>query len=105
MIIFIYIFVVFQEELLSVMTHLVVCAIEDPGVPNPLKQLTILGQNLRQVGRIKQMNRRFWYLLVGRFLMKKIVLLNSRYLCLSELSSIGGSTLSFLTLASIMRGT
>ncbi len=32
------------------MTHLVVCAIEDPGVPNPLKQLTILGQNLRQVG-------------------------------------------------------
>lgn len=37
-----------EEELLSVMTHLVVCAIEDPGVPNPLKQLTILGQNLRQ---------------------------------------------------------
>jgi hypothetical protein len=31
------------------MSHLVVCAIEDPGVPNPLKQLTILGQNLRQV--------------------------------------------------------
>ena len=26
-----------------------VCAVEDPGVPNPLKQLTILGQNLRQV--------------------------------------------------------
>jgi len=37
-----------EEELLSIMSHLVVCAIEDPGVPMPLKQLTILGQNLRQ---------------------------------------------------------
>lgn len=37
-----------EEELLNVLTHLVVCAVEDPGVPNPLKQLTILGQNLRQ---------------------------------------------------------
>ena len=37
-----------EEELLSVMSHLVVCAIEDPGVPMPLKTLTILGQNLRQ---------------------------------------------------------
>ena len=36
------------EELLSIMSHLVVCAIEDPGVPMPLKTLTILGQNLRQ---------------------------------------------------------
>ena len=39
----------FKDELLSVLTHLVVCAVEDPGVPNPLKQLTLLGQNLRQV--------------------------------------------------------
>ena len=37
---------------MSLLTHLVVCAIEDPGVPNPLKQLTILGQNLRQVNII-----------------------------------------------------
>merc|ERR1712106_593799 len=37
-----------EEEMLSIMSHLVVCAIEDPGVPMPLKQLTILGQNLRQ---------------------------------------------------------
>ena len=37
-----------EEELLSIMSHLVVCAIEDPGVPMPLKTLTILGQNLRQ---------------------------------------------------------
>jgi hypothetical protein len=76
MIIFIY--AVWQEELLSVMTHLVVCAIEDPGVPNPLKQLTILGQNLRQVGHIKQMNTQYWY--------PQIVPLNSRYLFLLEVS-------------------
>lgn len=37
-----------EEELLSIMSHLVVCAIEDPGVPMPFKTLTILGQNLRQ---------------------------------------------------------
>ena len=37
-----------EEELLSIISHLVVCAVEDPGVPMPLKQLTILGQNLRQ---------------------------------------------------------
>ena len=37
-----------EEELLSVVSHLVVCAVEDPGVPMPLKTLTILGQNLRQ---------------------------------------------------------
>ena len=37
-----------EEELLSVISHLVVCAIEDPGVPNPKTTLTILGQNLRQ---------------------------------------------------------
>jgi hypothetical protein len=77
MIIFIYF--VWQEELLSVMTHLVVCAIEDPGVPNPLKQLTILGQNLRQVGHSKQMNRQYWYLQIE-------IVLNSRYLFLLEVS-------------------
>ena len=37
-----------EEELLSVIIHLVVCAIEDPGIPFFQKQLTILGQNLRQ---------------------------------------------------------
>ncbi len=37
-----------EEELLSVMIHLLVCAIDDPGIPNPQKHLTMLGQNLRQ---------------------------------------------------------
>lgn len=37
-----------EEELLSVMTHLLVCAIEDPGVPNPNRHTTLLGQSLRQ---------------------------------------------------------
>ena len=37
-----------EEELLSVISHLVVCAIEDPGVPYPKTTLTVLGQNLRQ---------------------------------------------------------
>lgn len=37
-----------EEELLSVMTHLIVCAIEDPGIPNPARHTTILGQSLRQ---------------------------------------------------------
>ncbi|XP_044739668.1 uncharacterized protein LOC123301018 isoform X4 [Chrysoperla carnea] len=37
-----------EEELLSVMTHLLVCAIEDPGIPNPARHTTILGQSLRQ---------------------------------------------------------
>ena len=37
-----------EEELLSVVIHLVICATEDPGIPFFLKQLTILGQNLRQ---------------------------------------------------------
>lgn len=36
-----------EEELFSVMTHLLVCAIEDPGIPNPARYTTILGQNLR----------------------------------------------------------
>jgi hypothetical protein len=37
-----------EEEILSVVIHLVVCAIEDPGIPNPQKHLTLLGQTLRQ---------------------------------------------------------
>lgn len=36
-----------EEELLSVMTHLLVCAIEDPGIPNPGRHTTLLGQSLR----------------------------------------------------------
>ena len=34
--------------MLSVVIHLVICATEDPGIPFFQKQLTILGQNLRQ---------------------------------------------------------
>ena len=37
-----------EEELLSVMTHLLVCAIEDPGIPHPNRHTTILGQTLKQ---------------------------------------------------------
>ena len=37
-----------EEELLSVVIHLIVCAIEDPGIPHFLKTLTLLGQNLKQ---------------------------------------------------------
>ncbi|GLH00900.1 LOW QUALITY PROTEIN: Homeotic protein female sterile [Gryllus bimaculatus] len=37
-----------EEELLSVMTHLLVCAIEDPGIPNPARHTTLLGQSLKQ---------------------------------------------------------
>ncbi|XP_055688783.1 bromodomain adjacent to zinc finger domain protein 2B isoform X2 [Lutzomyia longipalpis] len=37
-----------EEELLSVITHLLVCAIEDPGIPNPGRHTTLLGQSLRQ---------------------------------------------------------
>ncbi|CAG9853570.1 unnamed protein product [Phyllotreta striolata] len=37
-----------EDELFSVMTHLLVCAIEDPGIPNPGRYTTILGQSLRQ---------------------------------------------------------
>jgi hypothetical protein len=37
-----------EEELLSVVIHLLVCAIDDPGIPTPHKHLTLLGQNLRQ---------------------------------------------------------
>ncbi|XP_055599496.1 uncharacterized protein LOC129748778 [Uranotaenia lowii] len=37
-----------EEEMLTVMTHLLVCAIEDPGIPNPGRHTTLLGQTLRQ---------------------------------------------------------
>lgn len=37
-----------EEELLSVITHLLVCAIEDPGIPHPNRHTTILGQTLKQ---------------------------------------------------------
>lgn len=37
-----------EEELFSIMTHLLVCAVEDPGIPNPARHTTILGQSLRQ---------------------------------------------------------
>lgn len=37
-----------EEELLSVIIHLLVCAIDDPGIPTPHKHLTLLGQNLKQ---------------------------------------------------------
>ncbi|XP_066142335.1 bromodomain adjacent to zinc finger domain protein 2B isoform X3 [Euwallacea fornicatus] len=37
-----------EEELFSVMTHLLVCAIEDPGIPHPARHTTVLGQSLRQ---------------------------------------------------------
>uniref|UniRef100_A0A336LQU0 CSON001452 protein n=1 Tax=Culicoides sonorensis TaxID=179676 RepID=A0A336LQU0_CULSO len=37
-----------ENELLSVITHLIVCAIEDPGIPNPHRHTTLLGQTLRQ---------------------------------------------------------
>lgn len=36
-----------EEELLSIISHLLVCAIEDPGVPNPIRHTTLLGQSLR----------------------------------------------------------
>jgi hypothetical protein len=37
-----------EEELLSVLIHLLVCAIDDPGIPMIHRHLTLLGQNLRQ---------------------------------------------------------
>ena len=37
-----------EEELLSVMTHLLVCSIEDPGIPHPNRHTTLLGQTLKQ---------------------------------------------------------
>ena len=37
-----------EEELLSVMSHLLVCAIEDPGIPNAQRNTTFLGQTLNR---------------------------------------------------------
>ncbi|XP_076069056.1 bromodomain adjacent to zinc finger domain protein 2B-like isoform X3 [Oratosquilla oratoria] len=37
-----------EEELLSVLSHLLVCAIEDPGIPSPQRHTTILGQTLNR---------------------------------------------------------
>ncbi len=37
-----------EEELLSVLSHLLVCAVEDPGMPNPNKHMTAFGQTLKQ---------------------------------------------------------
>ncbi|KFM75592.1 Bromodomain adjacent to zinc finger domain protein 2B, partial [Stegodyphus mimosarum] len=36
-----------EEELLSVLHHLLVCVIEDPGVPHSPEAATVLGQNLK----------------------------------------------------------
>ncbi len=38
-----------EEELLSVLIHLLVCAIEDPGIPHPHKHLTLLGKTILTV--------------------------------------------------------
>ncbi|XP_042225949.1 bromodomain adjacent to zinc finger domain protein 2B-like isoform X5 [Homarus americanus] len=37
-----------EEELLSVLSHLLVCAIEDPGIPSSQRHTTILGQTLNR---------------------------------------------------------
>ncbi|KAK3859096.1 hypothetical protein Pcinc_023641 [Petrolisthes cinctipes] len=37
-----------EEELLSVLSHLLVCAIEDPGIPSANRHTTILGQTLNR---------------------------------------------------------
>jgi hypothetical protein len=37
-----------EDELMSVVCHLLVCAIEDPGIPHPNRHTTILGQSLKQ---------------------------------------------------------
>jgi hypothetical protein len=37
-----------EDELMSVVCHLLVCAIEDPGIPHPQRHTTILGQSLKQ---------------------------------------------------------
>lgn len=37
-----------EEELLSVLSHLLVCAIEDPAIPNSQRNTTILGQTLNR---------------------------------------------------------
>lgn len=37
-----------EEEILSVLSHLLVCAIEDPGIPNSQRNTTILAQTLNR---------------------------------------------------------
>ncbi|CAG0880828.1 unnamed protein product [Cyprideis torosa] len=37
-----------EDELLSILTHLLVCAIEDPGIPHPNRHTTLFGQTLKQ---------------------------------------------------------
>ena len=37
-----------EEELLSVLSHLLVCAIEDPGIPSAQRHTTILAQTLNR---------------------------------------------------------
>ncbi|CAH1403993.1 unnamed protein product [Nezara viridula] len=37
-----------EEELLSVITQLVICGIEDPGIPHPARHTTLLSHSLRQ---------------------------------------------------------
>lgn len=37
-----------EEELLSVLSHLLVCAIEDPGIPSAQRHTTMLGQTLNR---------------------------------------------------------
>lgn len=54
-----------EEELLSVISHLLVCAIEDPGIPNPVRHTTLLGQSLRNAditnGNISEILRIYLY--------------------------------------------
>lgn len=54
-----------EEELLSVVSHLLVCAIEDPGIPNPVRHTTLLGQSLRSAditnGNISEILRIYLY--------------------------------------------
>lgn len=37
-----------EEELLSVITQLVICGIEDPGIPHPARHTTLLCHSLKQ---------------------------------------------------------
>lgn len=37
-----------EEELLSVITQLVICGIEDPGIPQPARHTTLLNHSLKQ---------------------------------------------------------
>lgn len=37
-----------EEELMSVITQLVICGIEDPGIPHPARHTTLLCHSLKQ---------------------------------------------------------